>query len=92
MAAARAPAAHTASSMVVSIQDDPAATAARMQAAASVTLLAAEPDSEAIREWAGRLWQSMPAAQRPPVPFAVQADRTLAPGQVRIELRHGAPQ
>ncbi|SPC17123.1 hypothetical protein CO2235_70169 [Cupriavidus oxalaticus] len=26
------------------------------------------------------------------MPYAVQADRTLAPGQVRIGLQHRAPQ
>ncbi|WP_454741521.1 hypothetical protein [Cupriavidus necator] len=95
LAAARAPvsaAASAAQAMTVSIQDDPAATAARLDTLTPLRLWAAEPDNAEIREWAGRLWQSMPAGQRPPVPFAVQADRTLAPGQVRIELPHRAPQ
>lgn len=95
LAAARAPvsaAASAAQAMTVSIQDDPAATAARLDTLTPLRLWAAEPDNAEIREWAGRLWQSMPAGQRPPVPFAVQADRTLAPGQVRIELQHRAPQ
>ncbi|SOZ37493.1 hypothetical protein [Cupriavidus neocaledonicus] len=92
--AARAPAA--ASALTVSTQDDPAAIAARLGTAAPLRLWAAEPDHVEIREWAQRLWQAMPAGQRPPVPVAVQADATLAPGQVRIELRGevppGAPQ
>ncbi|MCY1238531.1 hypothetical protein D3C81_1469000 [compost metagenome] len=92
MAAARAPAALAAAAMVVSVQEDPAAIAARMQAATPLGVWAAEPDSADIREWVERLWQSMPAGQRPPLPYAVQADRTLAPGQVRIELQHRAPQ
>ncbi|MBB3008288.1 hypothetical protein [Cupriavidus alkaliphilus] len=92
--AARAPAA--ASALIVSTRDDPAAIAARLGTAAPLRLWAAEPDHVEIREWAQRLWQAMPAGQRPPVPVAVQADPTLAPGQVRIELRGelppGAPQ
>ncbi|WP_354675321.1 hypothetical protein [Cupriavidus alkaliphilus] len=92
--AARAPAA--ASALTVSTRDDPAAIAARLGTAAPLRLWAAEPDHVEIREWAQRLWQAMPAGQRPPVPVAVQADPTLAPGQVRIELRGelppGAPQ
>jgi len=92
LAAAPAPAALAAAAMVVSVQEDPAAVAARMQATPPFGLWAAEPDSADIREWVERLWQSMPAGQRPPLPYAVQADRTLAPGQVRIELQHRAPQ
>ncbi|SCB25289.1 hypothetical protein [Cupriavidus alkaliphilus] len=92
--AARAPAA--ASALTVSTRDDPATIAARLGTAAPLRLWAAEPDHVEIREWAQRLWQAMPAGQRPPVPVAVQADPTLAPGQVRIELRGelppGAPQ
>ncbi|UDM51935.1 hypothetical protein [Cupriavidus sp. MP-37] len=92
--AARAPAA--ASALTVSTRDDPAAIAARLGTAAPLGLWAAEPDHVEIREWAQRLWQAMPAGLRPPVPVAVQADPTLAPGQVRIELRGelppGAPQ
>ncbi|MFJ4290052.1 hypothetical protein ACIP1U_09725 [Cupriavidus sp. NPDC089707] len=91
-AAARAPAALAAAAMVVSVQEDPAAIAARMHAATPLGVWAAEPDSEEIREWVERLWQSLPAGQRPPLPYAVQPDRTLAPGQVRIELQHRAPQ
>lgn len=92
--AARAPAA--ASALTVSTRDDPAAIAARLGTATPLRLWAAEPDHVEIQEWAQRLWQAMPAGQRPPVPVAVQADPTLAPGQVRIELRGelppGAPQ
>ncbi|WP_240991462.1 hypothetical protein [Cupriavidus taiwanensis] len=92
--AARAPAA--ASALTVSTLDDPAAIAARLGMAAPLRLWAAEPDHVEIREWAQRLWQAVPAGQRPPGPVAVQADPTLAPGQVRIELRRelppGAPQ
>ncbi|WP_354685305.1 hypothetical protein [Cupriavidus necator] len=94
LAAARAPvstAASVAQAMTVSIQDDPAATAARLGTLTPLGLWAAEPDNTEIREWAERLWQSMPAGQRPPVPYAVQADRTLAPGQVRIDLQPHAP-
>ncbi|SOZ49520.1 hypothetical protein; putative transmembrane protein [Cupriavidus taiwanensis] len=87
--AARAPAA--ASALIVSTRDDPAAIAARLGTAAPLRLWAAEPDHVEIREWAQRLWQAMPAGQRPPVPVAVQADPTLAPGQVRIELRGELP-
>lgn len=78
--------------MVVSVQDDPAAIAARMQATMPLGVWAAEPDNAEIREWVERLWQSLPAGQRPPLPYAVQPDRTLAPGQVRIGLQHRAPQ
>lgn len=93
MAAARERAAASAAlAMTVSTQDDPATTAARLGTLTPLRLWAAEPDNTEIREWAERLWQSLPAGQRPPVPFAVQADRTLAPGQVRIELQHRAPQ
>ncbi|MBP0624160.1 hypothetical protein [Cupriavidus consociatus] len=92
LAAARAPAALAAAAMVVSVQEDPAAIAARMQAATPLGVWAAEPDSEEIREWVERLWQSLPAGQRPPLPYAVQPDRTLAPGRVRIEVQHRAPQ
>lgn len=95
LAAARTPvsaAASAAQAMTVSVRDDPATTAARLDTLTPLRLWAAEPDNAEIREWAGRLWQSMPAGQRPPVPFAVQADRTLAPGQVRIELPQRAPQ
>ncbi|BDB23632.1 hypothetical protein Tamer19_27170 [Cupriavidus sp. TA19] len=92
MAAARAPAALATAAMVVSVQEDPASIAARMQASPPLGVWAAEPDSADIREWVERLWQSMPAGQRPPLPYAVQADRTLAPGQVRIDLQHRAPQ
>lgn len=92
--AARPPAA--ASTMTVSTRDDPAAIAARLGTANPLRLWAAEPEHVEIREWAQRLWQAMPAGQRPPVPVAVQADPTLAPGQVRIDLREelprGAPQ
>ncbi|SPD64051.1 conserved protein of unknown function [Cupriavidus taiwanensis] len=92
--ASRAPAA--ASTLTVSTQDDPAAIAARLGTAAPLRLWAAEPDHVEIREWTQRLWQAMPAGQRPAVPVAVQADPALAPGQVRIELRGefppGAPQ
>ncbi|MEM5274063.1 hypothetical protein VSR17_03375 [Cupriavidus taiwanensis] len=92
--AARAPAA--ASALTVSTLDDPAAIAARLGTAAPLRLWAAEPDHVEIREWAQRLWQAVPAGQRPPGPVAVQADPTLAPDQVRIELRRelppGAPQ
>ncbi|WP_373379716.1 hypothetical protein [Cupriavidus nantongensis] len=87
--ASRAPAA--ASALTVSTLDDPAAIAARLGTAAPLRLWAAEPDHVEIREWAQRLWQAMPAGQRPPVPVAVQADATLAPGQVRIELRGELP-
>ncbi|SPA39986.1 hypothetical protein; putative transmembrane protein [Cupriavidus taiwanensis] len=87
--AARAPAA--ASALTVSTQDDPAAIAARLGTAAPLRLWAAEPDHVEIREWAQRLWQAMPAGQRPPVPVAVQPDPALAPGQVRIELRGALP-
>ncbi|SOY43047.1 hypothetical protein; putative transmembrane protein [Cupriavidus taiwanensis] len=87
--AARAPAA--ASALTVSTQEDPAAIAARLGTATPLRLWAAEPDHAEIRDWAQRLWQAMPAGQRPPVPVAVQADPTLAPGQVRIELRGELP-
>ncbi|AQV93405.1 hypothetical protein BJN34_05795 [Cupriavidus necator] len=93
--AARAPAAVAASAvhaMTVSTQDDPAIMATRLGTGTPLRLWAAEPDNAEIREWAERLWQSMPAGQRPPVPYAVQADRTLAPGQMRIELRREVPQ
>ncbi|CAM3093355.1 hypothetical protein [Cupriavidus taiwanensis] len=82
--------------MTVSTRDDPAAIAARLGTANPLRLWAAEPEHVEIREWAQRLWQAMPAGQRPPVPVAVQADPALAPGQVRIDLREelprGAPQ
>lgn len=78
--------------MTVSTQDDPAIMATRLGTGTPLRLWAAEPDNAEIREWAERLWQSMPAGQRPPVPYAVQADRTLAPGQMRIELRREVPQ
>ncbi|WP_116387007.1 hypothetical protein, partial [Cupriavidus oxalaticus] len=56
LAAARAPAALAAAAMVVSVQEDPAAIAARMQAATPLGVWAAEPDSAEIREWVQRLW------------------------------------
>ena len=87
--ASRAPAA--ASALTVSTQDDPAAIAARLGTAAPLRLWAAEPDHVEIREWAQRLWQALPAGQRPSVPVAVQADPALAPSQVRIELRGELP-
>lgn len=87
-ASAQSAAGGSAEIRTLSLLDDPAAVAAQWRRhAASLRLAAAEPDSAEVRDWVRRLWEAMPVETRPAVPYAVQADGTLPPGQLRIEGR-----
>ncbi len=78
---------HVPAGRTLSLTEDPSAVAAQWQSAVSLRVTAAEPDSEAVRDWVRRLWEAMPAGQRPPSPYAAQEDKQLAPGQLRIEAQ-----